>query len=178
MPVRKTFAAALAASLAKVCLVATLSAGSPSAEAGIYKCKLGSSTTYQETPCEKHAISERLDNGNSPVGLVGCFDMAGMPDDQRFNIRVDATGPGKYTMVLGDKGESPVQLTAATPEDIRMLSDGLHIHAISGLKWVVPGSTDKKPIGVYTIKDKAGDNAVYGFFFLANGIMKREPCHS
>jgi len=56
------------------------------------------------------------------------------------------------------------------------VSDGLHIHAVRGLKLVVHGTNEQRPIGIYTIKDKDGDESVFGVFLVANGIMKRVSC--
>lgn len=169
-----TAAGAAAAILMKVGVLAALLSLSPTAHAAIYKCKLGAAVTYQEQPCEKHAVAERLDQGNTG-NMLGCFAMEGLESGQRFDIRIEASAPGKLTVQLGDH-PSRTPLVEATAADVRWVSDGLHLDAIRGLKLVVHGSNEQRPIGIYTIKDKGGDESVFGVFLVANGIMKRVSC--
>jgi len=176
MRVGNVFAAAGAAAaiVMKVGVLAALLSLSPTAHAAIYKCKLGAAVTYQEQPCEKHAVAERLDEGNTG-SMLGCFAMEGLEKEQPFNIRIEASAPGKLAIQLGDH-PSRTPLVEATAADVRWVSDGLHIHAVRGLKLVVHGTNEQRPIGIYTIKDKDGDESIFGVFLVANGIMKRVSC--
>jgi hypothetical protein len=126
----------LGASQRRVCcaLLLLLTASLPtSAWADIYKCSKGGTTTYQDTPCEGANVqTTRVDMPGSSH-FVGCF-ASNISNNNGLSVEIRANGAGTYQMIDEHNPlAAGVTLRAATDEELKAVSQGLHISITEGL---------------------------------------------
>nr|WP_255682928.1 DUF4124 domain-containing protein [Dyella sp. 2HG41-7] len=127
-------------------LIATLPGN---ARADIYKCTKGGAVTYQDSPCTGANVQATQVDTPGSSHFVGCF---GAVSNNRYgaSIEVRANGAGTYQMIDEHNPlSSGITLRAATDEELRAVSQGLHIHIIEGLSRDTGRST---LVNVYSIR--------------------------
>ncbi|GLQ52077.1 DUF4124 domain-containing protein [Dyella flava] len=104
-----------------------------SARADIYKCSKGGTTTYQDAPCEDSDVQATHVDAPGSSHFVGCF-ASSTGNNYGSSVEVRANGAGTYQMIDEHNPlAGGVTLRAATNEELKSVSDGLHIQITEGL---------------------------------------------
>mgnify|MGYP001566754670 CR=1 FL=1 len=152
------------------------------AHAEVYKCTNSEGqTSYQSHPCEKSGSILRLST-RADDPMTGCYEVT-LPGwetgkhNEKFEIK--SLGNDKFD-IFDVKRNDPKKIFTmkrATAEELSMLSEGLGIKFMSGLSndWGRE-ATDTKPVGMYKVKDKEGNETYFAYLFLANGPAKKVAC--
>jgi len=173
-------------------LLLVLTPGTANA-AGLYKCAKNGHSSYQDTPCDRASSQTQLQAGGTNP-MIGCYvakfpawESAGTGSSEQFEIR--AVTSGEYDLQF-QEGKN-IRLKRATPEELRDVSNGFHLHLSDGLsmKWL-PDAPNKpytddarqsreqnrKPIGIYRGRLADGKNIIFVFFFISNGLATKVDC--
>jgi hypothetical protein len=153
-----------------------------SAHADIYKCVKGGQAAYQQTPCQGAAQQDRVATA-SANDFVGCFAMdAASPwtnRDQHNLAQIQAVNGGYTLHIDGEPRDGSIMLRRATPDVLRLVSESFHMQAEDSVTMIrPPGAHDTKPVGIYKVKGRSGQEGYFVFPFTANGLAHRQSCPS
>ncbi|WP_338015523.1 DUF4124 domain-containing protein [Dyella acidiphila] len=102
------------------------------ARADIYKCSKAGAVTYQDTPCEGANVQATHVEAPGSSNFVGCF--ASGVNNAGLSVEIRANGAGTYQMIDEHNPlAAGVTLRATTYEELKAVSEGLHISVSEGL---------------------------------------------
>ena len=151
-----------------------------SAHADIYQCVKGGQVAYQETPCQGATQRGHVATA-SANDFVGCFAMdtaSPWTSSGQHNLaQIQAVNGGYALRIDGEPRDAGIMLRRATPDVLRIIGESFHLQAEDGVTMIwPPGARDTKPVGIYKVKDRSGQEGYFVFLFVANGLAHRQAC--
>jgi hypothetical protein len=146
--------------------------------AEMYKCAKNGHSSYQDKPCGPASSQTQFQNSHAS-SMIGCyvakfaaFDSGSNGSSEQFEIRASASSGSELLFQGGT-----VPLKRATPDELREVSKGFHVHLSDGFsaKWP-QGTPNQKPVGVYQGRGEDGKELILAFFFMSNGLATRVSC--
>jgi len=163
--------------LALVCL---LFAGPATAD--IYKCVKNGQVAYQEAPCQGSSQQTHMITSTANE-FVGCFALdTGSPwtnTEQHDLVEIRSVNGG-YALIDPSQQSSrtpTIMLKRAAPDALDAVSRAFNMQANDGLTvaWS-SGDRDTKPIGIYKVKDRRGEDGYLVYLHIANGVAHKVAC--
>jgi hypothetical protein len=144
----------------------------------MYKCTKNGHSSYQDKPCGPSNSQTQLQTGQTN-SMIGCyvakfpaFESSSSGSSEPFEVRASASSGYELQFQGGT-----VPLKRATPDELREVSKGFHVHLSDGFSVRWPqGTPNQKPVGVYEGHGEDGKTLILAFFFMSNGLATRVSC--
>jgi hypothetical protein len=144
----------------------------------MYKCAKNGHSSYQDKPCNPTSTQTKM-KSTQKNSMIGCyivkfsgFENSSSGTSERIEIRA-STPPGYELQSRGVK----MPLKLATPDELRQLSKGFHVHLSHGVSMNWPkGTPNQEPVGVYEGRGQDGKTLILAYFSMADGLATRVPC--